>query len=350
MTTVLVTGANGHLGGELVRRLNARGYRVRASVRDLAAARRDRRLSSAAAELVQADITMPETLPAAVAGVDAVFQVAAIYTFDPASSFRRLLETNVQGALNVARAAVAAGVRRLIYTSSIGAVGYARRGAPARTEDDWNESPADPYTRAKTEAERRMWALAEERGLDMVSVIPSVIIGPGFQRHTPSTQLFDHLLARRLLVSLPLVFNYVDVRDVADAHILALETVRARGRYLATGQSLSLTELHQLACRLEPSIPPPKLTLPLSLLPLAPAIDWGVSKLFRAPRLSNRGFIEDIAGREQCFSHRRAREELNWSPRPIAESIADTIAWLKRGADTAVAAAAVADPEPRSHP
>jgi dihydroflavonol-4-reductase len=325
MTTVLVTGANGHLGSELVRCLSARGYRVRASVRDPHSARRDRRLHASGVELVQADITQPHTLPAAVAGVDAVFQVAAIYTFDPGSSVETLTQTNVQGALNVARAAAAAGVRRLIYTSSIGAVGYAPRGERDRDEGDWNENPADPYTRAKTEAERRMGLLAGDLGLDMVAVLPSVIIGPGFYRHTPSTQLFEHLLRRRMFVSLPLVFNYVDVRDAAEAHVLAFER-GATGRILATGESLSLTQLHRIACGIEPTIPPPKLTLPLSSLPLAPAIDWCVSKMFG----------------------RRARQELGWSPRPIACSVADTIGWLKRSVDAPVPAV-LSDLEVRSH-
>lgn len=327
--TVLVTGSNGHLGYNLVCALRERGYHVRAGVRDPRDTKKTAHLLAAGAEPVAADLFDREALLAATKGVEGVFHVAAVVQLWARDPEAEIVRPTVEGMRNVLDAAVSARVRRVIVTSSIAAVGVDGSEARPLTEADWNESPATPYAIAKTKAERLAWSIAEREGLDVVAVIPSTIIGPGFHRHTPVTTFFDLVVNGWLPFALPAETSYVDARDLAEAQIAAYETESAHGRYIASGPCYALRDLVGLIAQIAPGVKVPRIVLPIRLLPPLIAADWLANKILKTPRQLTSEVFDEFAGKRTVCSAARAERELGWSARPTAESVADTVEWLR---------------------
>ncbi|MCZ7648479.1 MAG: NAD-dependent epimerase/dehydratase family protein [Planctomycetota bacterium] len=331
MPEVLVTGAGGHVGYNLVALLRERGYAVRAGLRDPAADPvRAERLRALGAELVPCELLKPETLRAACAGVEGVFQVAAVYQTYAKDPEREIIRPTVEGARNVLDAAREAGVRKIVFTSSIAAVGSAAPPEKPLTEDDWNDAAPSPYFQAKVRSEREAWAYAKAHGLKLVSINPGAIIGPGFWRHTPSTLSFELLIRRKLPAIFPTGFTLVDVRDVAMAHLLAYENVRASGRYLAVDRFCTMRELLEACKTVCPELRPPKRVIPASLLPAVAALDCLGHALAGMPRQVTMAMIRELGGKYQRASGARLREELGWSPMPFETSLRDTLDWIKK--------------------
>lgn len=327
--TVLVTGSNGHLGYNLVCALRARGYHVRAGVRDPRDKKKTAHLLAAGAEPVAADLLDRDALMAAAKGVEGVFHVAAVVQMWARDPEAEIIRPTVEGMRNVLEAAASARVHRVVVTSSIAAVGVHGSEERPLTEADWNESPATPYAVAKTAAERLAWSIAEREGLDVVAVIPSTIIGPGFHRHTPVTTFFDVVLSGWLPFALPAETSYVDARDLADAQIAAYETESARGRYIASGACYSLRELVGFIAQAAPGVRVPRMVLPIRLLPPLIAADWLANKLLKTPRQLTPEVFEEFAGKRTVCSAARAERELGWRARPTDESVAHTVEWLR---------------------
>ena len=181
---VLVTGANGHLGTNLVQDLLAAGHTVRGSVRDLADASKTAHLKAlGAVELVEADLDRAASLRAAIDGMDAVVHTAAIYRLYAPGQDDEIVRASVEGIDTTLRAAHAVGVKRVVLTSSTATLPLSLPGAKAVTEFDWTRDLRVPYLRAKTEGERHAWVLATELKLDLAAVLPGAFGGPGFQRN-----------------------------------------------------------------------------------------------------------------------------------------------------------------------
>lgn len=327
MKHVLVTGANGHVGYNLVKELLAHDYRVRASVRDAAKAKHLKELGDV--EIVSVDIMKTETLPAAMEGVDGVFQVAAVFAFHAKDPEKEIIEPSVVGGANVLRAAAKAGVKKVVFTSSTMAVGTHAEGGRALDERDWNDAAKDPYMIAKTRGERAAWKVAEETGLSMVVVNPTSVIGPGFFRHTPSTMMFEALLRNQVPALPPFFFSHVDARDAAAGHRLAYESKDAKGRYILADEHVTMRELVDVVARVDPRVKVPKMTMPRALMPGAVVFDALMHKLAKRPRMLTREMVKELGGKEQRVSSERARKELGWKPRPYDESVADTLQWVR---------------------
>ena len=327
MKHVLVTGANGHVGYNIVQLLREKGYQVRAGVRDTARADALRALG---AEPVQADIMDPAALTAAVRGVDGVFQVAAVYKVTARDPQTEIIEPSSTGGLNVLRAAKAAGVRRVVFTSSVAAVGAGTRGEDrALTEDDWNLNAKNPYSYAKTAAEQAARDYANQNDLELVCINPSAVIGPGFFRHTPSTILFEMLLRKRLPFIMPFTLTFVDARDVAAAHVLAFENSTANGRYICADYNTDLADLMKLFHEIDPTLKVPNKMLPDFLLRTAPLVDWLGHKFTGTPRAVTADTIREMAHNPVRYDSERLRRELGWQPRPIKASLVDTLDWVR---------------------
>jgi len=336
MKKVLVTGANGHLGNNLVRLLIEEGYDVRASVRDLGNPKKTAPLQDLGVSLVEADILKPETLPAAVADRDGVFHVAAAYVTWAKDPQREIIDPSVKGAENVLGAAADAGVKKVVLTSSCAAIGLDATLEDPMTEEDWNDDAVNPYAIAKTEAERRAWALSKERGFSLVTINPSGIIGPGFYRHTPTTEVFDQLLRGALPAIPPLGFAYVDVRDVARAHLLAYEKEEAEGRYICSTRYCKLTDLVEILRKLRPNVAFPRKELPAMVLPVLAALDWVGYKVAGRPRTVTKDMLEEYLGKQQHVSTAKLRG-LGWEPMDFETSVEETVAWVEKtclGAET----------------
>lgn len=326
--TALVTGANGFVGAAVVRALLARGEGVRAFVRR---GSDWRNLEGLEVEIHEGDITRPETLQAALPGCRYVLHVAADYRLW-APDTERMLATNVQGSVNVLEAAAAAGVERLVYTSSVATLGIRSDRAPADEETPVGlEDMIGPYKRSKFIAEQQVRRRAAEIGFPVVTVNPSTPIGPGDIKPTPTGRLILDAAAGRMPAFVDTGLNLVHVDDVAAGHVAALERGRPGERYILGGVDMSLKAILEVvagyAGRRAPTLRLPR----WSVFPVAVASE-GVARLTgREPRVSLDGLR--MAAKHMYFSSAKAERELGYRWRDPAEAVKDAVEWFTRNGD-----------------
>lgn len=330
--TAMVTGANGHLGRNLVQALLERGYEVRASVRDASDAARTA-LPVGDIDLVSLDVRDGKRFAELSGGIDTLFHAAATYKYYTGSraADEEMIRDSTEGAAAALRAAAANRIGRVVLTSSAVTVPLAEPGGPPVTEEQWRSDLRMPYFRAKVEAEREAWRIADAEGVDMVAVLPGAIIGPGFTRTTPSTDAILSIMLGGMKMGAPDTnFPAVDIRDVVSGHILAAESGKG-GRFLILNDELpSFLTLTRMMHEIDPSIPATKRTLPDFALALGPFFDWLNHKTLGTPRLLTGEFITSVRGKEWTMSNARAKKELGWRQQiPLRQSLADTITTLR---------------------
>jgi dihydroflavonol-4-reductase len=331
---VLVTGANGHIGRNLVKALLERGYRVRASVRDAGDSAKVSGLPLAEIELASLDVRDSRQFDGVAGDIDLLFHLAATYKNYTASKAEadEMLRDSLEGARNAVLAAKRNRVARLVFTSSVVTLPLVPPGGPATTEADWRTDFSSPYHRAKTLAEQEAWRLASEHGIDMVSVLPGAILGPGFTRGTPSTDLVESIMLGGLKLGAPDAnFPAVDVRDVVSGHLLAAES-GATGRFVICNDVLpSLLEITRAMHAIDPAVPAAPRLLPAAANQLAPFFDWLNHKTLGTPRTLGREFAAAVSGKVWTMSNARAKRELGWRQSiPLEQSLADTMATLRQ--------------------
>ena len=326
---VLVTGANGHLGLALTAQLVEAGHRGRASSRGATVKARAAPLQALGVEVDEADVLDAAAMERAAQDVEVVFHLAAPFRFVVKDPQRELIAPALRGAENALVAAHKAGARRVVMTSSTVTLGGKHRDRPL-DERDWNDDAVNSYAIAKTLAERNAWRVAKQRGVDLVCINPCAMMGPGFVRHTPNTLPIASLLAGEIPLAPPFCGNYVDVRDVARAHILAAETATASGRYVLGGTHLRFLDLGKQVKTLRPAAKVPTRELPTLLFPVARMMDFVLHKTRGLPRQLSADFIEEYRDGRVTFSAARAQRELGWSARPFAETLHDTVEWIER--------------------
>lgn len=325
---VLVTGGTGFLGGWCVASLLERGYRVRTTVRDLAreeavfdAVRRAGPDPGSQLQVLAADLQADAGWAEAVAGCRYVLHVASPFPPVQPKDPDELIVPARDGALRVLRAALEAGVERVVMTSSVAAIRSDRASSEVApyTEADWtdgNDSSRTPYVRSKTLAEQAAWQQVRAIGAQdrLATINPGAIIGPALSDdHSYSLQAIQ-----RLLDGLPaapkLGFTFVDVRDVADLHIRALTSAAAGGeRFIATDRFLWLPEV---AAILRQRLGDAAKKVPTRVAP---------NVLMRALALvdgSIRSVVGDL-GKRGWYSSEKARSSLGWTTRPVEDSIED---------------------------
>jgi dihydroflavonol-4-reductase len=257
-TPVLVTGATGYVAAEIVRQLLDAGYRVRGTTRNVAKAEVEGHLTSLAGaaerlELVEADLLQPGAFDEAAMGCEYLMHVASPYVIDVEDPQRDLVDPAVEGTRSVLASATAVGtVKRVVLTSSFAAIS----GAPKDgrwTEEDWNDTSSldrSPYAYSKTLSERAAWEFVDATGIgfDLVVINPTGVIGPSLvARLNQSAALLVSLTTGEMPGIIDLSFPLVDVRDVAIAHIRAMENPEASSRYLCSAESRSVRQIIELA-------------------------------------------------------------------------------------------------------
>lgn len=322
MARVLVTGANGHVGANVVRSLLRHGYEVVPLVRRSADTRS---IDGLGLHCRYGDIMDRESLVAAARGCDAIIHTAAVFVFW-AKNPDTIVQPALAGTRNILYAAQAAGVRRLVYTSSSFAIGLSDHPNETRCEDHWNNDPRNPYLVAKTLSEREALRLAEELGVPTVRLCPGSVLGPYDYRVTPSMDLLAEVIVNNG-VYYNGGLNFVDARDVAEIHVRAIETGEPGQRYAAGGTNLHLRDLAALVAQYTgitaKPLPGGRRTALLagSLFDLVSAVTG------RKPFFSRSEAFECV-GRYNYLDSSLAQRTFGITPRPIAETVHDALRWL----------------------
>lgn len=330
---VLVTGANGHLGFNLVSALIDAGHSVRASVRSVTDTSKTARLRTfPGVDIVEAELSRSDQMKAAMDGVELVFHAAAVYAYVTTGRTQEIFESSVKGAEMVVQCAADTGVRKVVLTSSVVTLPLTLPGAPPVDESQWTNDLRVPYVRAKTEGEKTAWRVAGERNVNLVTILPGAILGPGFERNTPSIDLVEAMVLGGMRMAAPDTnFPLVDVRDVAAAHLLAAEQ-DCSGRFIVCNDVLpSFRDMLQVLHALDPAVPLPLLTLPDFLVPLMPMFDRLNHRMLHSPRTVSAELMGMLKGKRWNASNRRIKETLGWQQTvPMRKCLADTLAALRQ--------------------
>jgi len=322
----LVTGGTGFVGANLVRELLADGC----SVRVLARKGGDRRaLEGCAVEIAQGNLLDPASLRAAVAGARRVYHVAANYRLwarDPSELYR----ANVDGTRHLLAEAAEAGAERIVYTSTVGALGIPKDGTPGDEATPVGlEDMVGPYKASKFLAER----VAEEwaaRGAPIVIVNPSTPVGPWDVKPTPTGQMVVDFLRGKMLGSIDTGLNIVHVRDVARGHILAADRGRIGQKYLLGNQNFSLVELFRTLARIT-GLREPRFRVPYSVAWLAALCMEGAARLTGGTPQVPLNAVR-MGRKRMYFSAAKAVRELGMPQTPAEDALRDAVTWfVERG-------------------
>jgi dihydroflavonol-4-reductase len=319
----LVTGATGFVGAAIARALLAAHWQVRA----LARTGSDRRnLQGLDIETAEGDLTDGESLRRAVQGCEALFHAAADYRLgapDPSQLYR----ANVEGTRNILAAAAGAGVRRIVYTSSVATIGIPADGTPGDEETPNSlQNMIGHYKRSKYLAEEAVGEAARA-GAPVIIVSPSTPVGPGDVKPTPTGQLVLDAAAGRMPAYVDTGLNIVHVDDVAAGHLLAYERGKPGERYILGGQDMSLREILGLIATLV-GRKPPRVRLPYGVvLPIAYLAEGYARLSGRSGRITLEGVR--MSRKHMFFSSAKAMRELGYSYRPPVEAFKDAIRWYR---------------------
>jgi dihydroflavonol-4-reductase len=317
--TAFVTGGTGFLGGEIVQRLVALGRPVKALARSEESAGKLRALG---AEPVRGDVLDRRTLPEAMRGCGVVFHAAGVNAFCLHDT-SPLFEGNVQGSLNTVHAAADAGVGRVVYTSSAATLGEARgsRGTESSAHRGWFLSD---YERSKFEAERGVLAAAHRRRIEVVSVNPASVQGPG--RATGTARLLLDYLNGKLKNVVDATISLVDIADCTEGHLLAESRGKAGERYVLSGATLTVREGVELLQRLT-GVQGAVRSLPPALAMAAAGIVEAGARLRRKnPRVCRDLVRTALHG--HAYDGSRAGRELGLRYTPVEETVRRTVDWF----------------------
>ncbi len=318
-----VTGATGFVGAAVARALAARGFGLRLLVRR---ASERKHLAGLDAELVEGDLNDPDSLRDGVKDCRYLFHVAADYRIwvpEPDA----MIATNVHATETLLRLAHSAGVERIVYTSSVAALGLTPRGAPPADEDTpiTYDKVVGTYKKSKFLAEQVALKLSDE-GVPVVIVNPAAPIGPGDVKPTPTGVMIRDAATGRMPAFVDTGLCVVHVDDCAAGHVLALERGRVGERYILGGENVSLGEVLKLVDDVTGKATR-RVRLPIGpLVPAAIIAEQMARVTGGEPRLT-RDHLK-MARKTMYFSSAKAERELGYTFRPARDAVRDAIGWF----------------------
>lgn len=320
----LVTGATGFLGSAVMRCLLTAGHEIRVLVRP---GSNRKNLENFPVEITEGDLLDHGSLKRAVSGCDNLFHVAADYRLwvpDP----QTMHEINVNGTQALIIAAAEAGLKRIVYTSSVATLGLNPDGLPAD-----EETPANPatingyYKRSKYQAEQIVKKLTDDHRLPLTIVNPSTPIGPGDIRPTPTGRIVVDTLMGRMPAYVNTGLNIAHVDDIAHGHLLAYQHGKPGERYILGGDNMMLLQILQMIDAIN-EVQINRVKIPVNLmLPMA----WCMEKIATLTHSEPRATLDSIqmAKKLMFFSSTKAQCELGYQYRPAIEALKDAVRWFK---------------------
>lgn len=318
----LVTGATGLVGSAVVRELLRSGHEVKVLVRP-----GSNRLNLKGLELEEAvgDVTDYNSVLVALKGCSRVYHVAALYTIgDPTEAYYRV---NVGGTRNVLKACIEAGIEKVVYTSTVGAVGSARDGRLADEDTVWDLGDLNiPYVTTKFIAEFEAYR-AYAKGLPVVIVCPTGPMGERDVKPTPTGRLIVDFLNGKMPLYPQMYFNVIDVDDVALGHRLAMEKGRPGERYILGNKNIALSDLLRTVAELA-GVPGPKMAIPYpAALVFSFLAELLLAHILRRSTMFTVGSARFLR-RKMHASNRKAVEELGLTLTPYEEVLKKAIRWF----------------------
>lgn len=320
---VLVTGASGFMGSHVTRLLVEQGRKVRVLVRKTS---KTEAFDDLDVEVFHGDVLQPETLTAAIEGCSTIFYNvvdARFWLSDPAPLFRN----NVEGLVNTMDAALAAGIERFIFTSSMGTLGFNPNG-PVTEDIDFNwRDEASPYFQARYRAEEVFLTYCKEKGLSGSALCVANTYGPQDFMPTPHNGMLGKVARGEERVTLDVRQPTVDIRDAAQSALLAERYGRDGERYIIANEYISNREFFTTATTLAGEKPP--IVIPQWF---AYGVAWIIESIYKLTGKKDYMVSTDAVYLSDCFKeldNTKARKELGWDPRPMKETIADAVAWFR---------------------
>jgi dihydroflavonol-4-reductase len=319
----LVTGATGFIGANVVRALLDAGVAVRVLVRrgsDL------RNLAGLPVDTVYGDLRDVASLRAALQNCQTLYHVAAHYSLwtpRPEETYA----INVEGTENLLRTALEVGVEKVVYTSSVATIGMPADGSPG---DETMTLPLahaiGHYKRSKVLAEQRALALCRQ-GLPLVVVNPSAPIGPWDVKPTPTGKIIVDFLRRKMPAYLDTGLNLIDVRDVAQGHLLAAQYGKIGERYILGCRNMALRDILQTLAEVS-GVPAPRLRLPYGVALATGYVSEWIARCTRRPPLVPLVGVQ-MARHPMYFTAHKAVRELGLPQSPIDTAMQHAVQWFR---------------------
>jgi dihydroflavonol-4-reductase len=319
--SILVTGATGFVGWHIARKLLDRGDRVRVLVRDAA---RLRELDGV--ETAIGDLRDPASLARAVEGCSVAFHAAADYRLWVRHS-EEMFQSNVEGTRNLLSAAKSAGLERVVYTSTVGCIGLPENGYGDEQTPISMDQMSGAYKRSKFLAERVALEFAAG-GFSVVIVNPTAPMGDHDFKPTPTGKILVDVVRGAMPGFVDTGLNVVNVRDVADGHLAALDRGVDGERYILGSENLTLEEIVKMAAQIA-EIPAPKLRIPYAVAYAAGAVSTAWAEVTGKEPMAPLDAVR-MAKKKMWVRHEKAARELDYSPGPARGAINQAIEWFQK--------------------
>jgi nucleoside-diphosphate-sugar epimerase len=321
---IVITGATGHLGNVLVRKLVNMNKKVRALIipgEDIVS------LEGLEVEKVDGDVCVPDSLRKAFEGAEIVYHCAGIISILPGQQ-KQLYQVNVLGTRNVVNMCLETKVKRLVYTSSIHALSEPAPGIVIDESREFNpENVLGEYSKSKTLGTLEV-IKGIEKGLDAVILCPSGIIGPHDYRVSEMGKLIVDFVKGKVKAYVDGAYDFVDVRDVAEGLILACEKGKKGECYILSGQQISVRQLLKFLEEIS-GVKVPSFKILHQVARAAGFFNVLYCNLMKIKPLFT-PFSIDVLASNSLVSCQKAQDELGYSPRSIYESIKETVQWFKQ--------------------